>query len=85
MTKEELDAIESRLNAGVQWMPEECGIKMFDDGHVFVPECASLGDTLIQQGGHYEDYQADWVFCAHARQDVRRLLTALKGLAHEPA
>ncbi len=78
MSQQEFDEIEARLNAGEQWTPKECGIKVFDDGHVFVPECSSLGDTLIQQGGHYENYQADWVFCAHAREDMRRLLEAVK-------
>jgi hypothetical protein len=81
MTQEQLDAIEARLNAGEQWTPGECEIKVDpEDGYVFVPECASLGETMIQLGGHWEDYQSDWVFCAHARQDMRALLEEVKRL-----
>lgn len=81
MTQEQLDQIEARLNAGVQWTPEECEIDIDpDDGYVFVPECACLGRATIQLGDHYENYQGDWVFCAHARQDVRALLAEVKRL-----
>ncbi len=80
MTDEKLKEIEDRVQSGVQWTPEECEIKPRADGYIFVPECATLGDTIIQLGGHYEDYQADWVFAAHSRQDVRVLIDEVKRL-----
>lgn len=81
MNEDTLKEIEHRLNSGVQWTPDECEIKVDpDDGYVYTRQGAMLGDTLIQLGDTYEDYQADWLFCAHARQDMRALVSEVRRL-----
>ena len=78
ITENELAQIENRLNAGEQWSPADCEIKVMQDNSIFVSSPSFIGNTLIALDGHYEDYQSDWLFIANARKDMRLLLEELK-------
>ena len=80
MTDQQLQEIESRLNAGIQWGPDECGICISARGETWADECSCLGNTIIQLGGDWEGMMDDWIFCAHARKDMRTLLEELKSI-----
>ena len=48
-----------------------------DDGYVYVPEGATLGETLITLDDHYEGYGEDASFIAESPAIVRELLSAV--------
>jgi hypothetical protein len=84
MTDQELLEIETRLNSGEQWKPSDCEMKVdVEDGYIYVEQCDTIGDTLIQLGDSYENYQDDWVFIAYAREDMRKLVEEVKRLRAE--
>lgn len=76
VSREECEAILKRAEAATEWTSDQCHIRVDHDGYIYAAECATLGDTLIQQGGHYEGYGEDWMFVAHARVDVPKLARA---------
>lgn len=91
LSTKDLESIEFRASSGQQWKPRECEIRVDEtdgwmyivdetDGWMYIPECASVGGTAIQLTGHYEGYQDDWLFVAHAREDIRALLVEVRRL-----
>lgn len=80
----DLDAIEARANAATMWAPDECDVRVDpEDGYVYAPQGATLGDTLIQLADTYEDSGHDWAFLAHARTDVPALVAEVRRLTRE--
>jgi hypothetical protein len=83
MAEREMDVevIRARVEKATMWTPDQCEMKVDpDDGYVFAPQGATIGDTLIQLGDTYDGSGDDWVFIAHARTDIPALLDEVSRL-----
>ncbi len=75
----EIQAREAKATGGPWWNPKDVHISNYDDGdgpktHVFVNECTIMYPTslMMETGGEYNGH--DWIFTAHAREDIPDLL-----------
>jgi hypothetical protein len=84
-TRLNLTAILKRANAATHWTPNECGVprNANPDDINHVSDGQSLGEAVIQLGDHYEGWREDWVFLAHAREDVVALAKELQEARRE--
>ncbi len=71
---ETLERLEKEATPG----PWEWEGRTVSDGHVFIPECSSLGDTCIQLTHDYEGYAHDCDLLAFLRNHLPALISALK-------
>jgi hypothetical protein len=75
-----LAAIEARAAGAALWTPADCDLRTTADGEGYALQGATIGGTLIALGDTYEGSDTDWLFIAHAREDVPALLAALRTL-----
>lgn len=76
-----IDEIEARAQRATLWTPDACDLRVDpEDGRVYAPQGATLGDTLIQLADTYQGYDADWEFLAHSREDVLALAAEVRKL-----
>jgi hypothetical protein len=82
ISDEELDAIQARVEATTMWTPDECEITTteWEECPFYAGQGATIGDTFIQLADTGDNSTEDWLFVAHARTDVPKLLAEINRL-----